>query len=794
MRKLLFIIVMLLGVIASSAQSFAVNPKPVVRLEGDIVNDTPALEFKSVPAEMFKGERGYAEISLMGGEDEWVVTYTDVDGSRKNADIQGDEAFFDFTIPENFTGNTFELKVEGKNADQTVSISADITVRNRPHIYFETFPHNAFFDDEITVVVNLEADTDNWDRFRATVDRDDVKNIFYDENLKQISFTHKSKRKQSRDVLRVTVFAENFLENAVNTTRSLTATCEDSIKIWEFPTTKGPIETEYLEVKSTEKETLSFETTGGRADGVGWVFQWKKDDEALAETFEPEMEISAENEDENREFTYSVNGTYLMNGQPSRYGCHYEWKVKFYAKPEMFDYEGNTTPLGESAKLIVTPKGGYDGGWRYRLLKGEEEIITTTSSPELTTLVFSEEDYGNLDFSEGYAKVSEYRIEAVNLWKNEEPWGEPITRDVDIFLYRFPSVHYVGYETTDSLRNVYSKNGINIEITLNGGFPKEWSHDVKFEMGGKVYGKDDYSIKENNGKVTITLNLKDLSYSSTDPQDCLVFITSRNNDVLVKDAKLTFVLWPEVKTGDFPGIIRMRAGDTKEIDTPSISGRRTYDNGNENCTVSFESKAPLVVTLEGDETHTALVAKADEGPSMERQAVKVECHVNVLSPAGEVWESITKTADVYVYRRPNLPSEFRIKGNGTTHTYLLTSTGNPDYVIANYVTGEVYHEGTESVVVLPGAPQDGSNVGVATYFKYDDCTVYSDWLTIKEGHQPCDWSFSPDHDSRSDVNGILNLSADEDENTAIYDLRGNRIAKPVSGHLYIRNGKKYIHQ
>lgn len=41
-------------------------------------------------------------------------------------------------------------------------------------------------------------------------------------------------------------------------------------------------------------------------------------------------------------------------------------------------------------------------------------------------------------------------------------------------------------------------------------------------------------------------------------------------------------------------------------------------------------------------------------------------------------------------------------------------------------------------------------------------------------------------------NSDMAVSAEEAENRTIYDMLGRRISTPVPGHMYIRNGKKYI--
>ncbi|MDE6258851.1 MAG: hypothetical protein K2M53_10775, partial [Muribaculaceae bacterium] len=139
---------------------------------------------------------------------------------------------------------------------------------------------------------------------------------------------------------------------------------------------------------------------------------------------------------------------------------------------------------------------------------------------------------------------------------------------------------------------------------------------------------------------------------------------------------------------------------------------------------------------------------------------------------------------VGVTESDQLPEEERIPGGGklieVMSDYSVNTTGGHPWDIIKYAEG-IGNIGLGDYIVLisglsPASPPDDGTLGL-----YLLNNVYD-----KDGS-----IFYKGYDFQG-FSGIKSIKANDNSESRIYDLHGREVASPVSGSIYIRDGKKFV--
>ncbi|GEM_PF-5119169 len=341
--------------------------------------------------------------------------------------------------------------------------------------------------------------------------------------------------------------------------------------------------------------------------------------------------------------------------------------------------------------------------------------------------------------------------------------------------------------TTDGVTNCYMKLASTNPENPTSGTPTPLSLTTKANASMFVFAPN---VANEYGPEWSLQDIETEKYLGYDKWDSKAYDVAYNWTVILAEENSFYMYQPGTVDGNVSDKGRGYIGLEKNTDSPSTNYNAIYTNK------TYDGANPVGSASDSTDPNTALKFYLEEVIS-----VDVTMH---------------KVGSNY-YATACYPFALKTDANNT-EAYYVTSRLSEDYLgveKANVIpAGEavllVSTGGTAKLTLTDDAPDAvTNNIMAGTYFEKE--ITADDYVLGKYNDEVGFWHTSvltlsahkgyiPQANLPAASNGMAirfgNLTAIENiqtgSNSVVYDLQGRRVATPVSGQLYIANGKKYI--
>lgn len=762
------------------------------------------------------------ESSLETGNPDGWSYYWEIDGAEQKDAQNSATMEHTFTYSGSSDYRDYEIRlcmvnsiVPGKEGDILKSAPATIRVYKPLKAEILNNPRNMVVGHTKTFTMQLTGgQKDKWSGVTCKVN--DVTCDAVAAGNDKYTFKYTPTAADNAGTLEVTVTAINTpVDSNPGTTNPATA----SVKVWSEPTVTCYFENDptFEDKGGIKDHVLAVSGNGGCPNDSenGWYYVWKQDDNPVQNDNGEESSYTIPGDPTTTiNSIYSVTAQHIVDGEivvTETFSQH----VMIWAKPTTPEYEAVAFD-GEYPEITFTPTTGYlgqDGGWRYTVKKGEKILIEN-----INTDTFGIDEV--LYVSEGVEidENTDFTVIAQNYYKDGEYWDKfTIHLTIQVFAQPTVAIRY-GDKTFPANSNKvltgtidsYYNNDIEFVIVKTLGIDGQWNcFNINYE-GEKnigVYGADNSLYIGQTSKKMYASDV--INRGEQVERGKLTGYVSNGRGVNQKKwtVDIDVNVWPQVKWGKDIILAQngVREGDTYTVEAPApLSGG--YQPDGTPTAVCYTYKAGDIITAINT-PENSYTYKADEistmpaGSGKQANTRSLDIVVKAIGPNGKEWDSKTYTKEIGVYRRPQMPESLVMKGNGTSHTYIMTipnseSRYESDY---NYVLTDgntVYYSGPLRYAVADNA----MGLMAACYWTYSqNVTIYSDFLVYgSQSVKPCHWSTFNGEGPKQ--RGAVDESAASIEaptvdtlpEATICDMQGRRVVEPQRGKLYIANGKKMI--
>lgn len=472
----------------------------------------------------------------------------------------------------------------------------------------------------------------------------------------------------------------------------------------------------------------------------------------------------------NSEDTWIINGdveSFKMSStsQPGKY-CQVEYSSTYSAYQMFYDKpSGNSFCLVEVTTTPPTPTTSYTINY---VNAADESVLYTTTKEFADGTEPTAAVMGWFGWTQGTQTVSD------------------ATKTITVPMTNLLGNRKWRVYTTDGVTKCYMKLASTNPENPTSGTPTPLSLTTQANASMFVFAPN---VANEYGPEWSLQDIETEKYLGYDKWDSKAYDVAYNWTVILAEENSFYMYQPGTVDGNVSDKGRGYIGLEKNTDSPSTNYNAIYTNK------TYDGANPVGSASDSTDPNTALKFYLQEVTS-----VDVTMH-NVGSN---------------YYATACYP--FALKTDANTEAYYVTSRLSEDYLgveKANVIpAGEavllVSTGGTAKLTLTDDAPDAvTNNIMAGTYFEKE--ITADDYVLGKYNDEVGFWHTSvltlsahkgyiPQANLPAASNGMAirfgNLTAIENiqtgSNSVVYDLQGRRVATPVSGQLYIANGKKYI--